>query len=315
MTAQPNPPPLFSVDRKVSGLSYEGAPTRPFYWSVRRELWDNPSIYVAPLIAAGVVLLGCLLTAYRLPQMRRAALLLEPVRQRAAIETPYDIAAIMIMFTAFIVAVFYSLEALHGERRDRSILFWKSMPVSDRTTVLAKAFVPLVILPLLTFVVIQITQLIMLLIWSAALAPSGLAGTTFELLPISRLSAILFYGLITSAIWEAPVYAWLLLVGAYARRATFLWAVLPWLALCAIEKIVIGTSYLADMLNRRITGGFEQGFVVVHVPKGAHVPVVDRLVQFDPLKFLSSPGLWIGLVVAAGLIFGAMQLRRYRGPL
>src|SRR4051794_32618813 len=158
MTAQPNPPPLFS-NRTASGLSSDGAPTRPFFWSVRRELWDNPSVYVAPLIAAGVVLLGCLLTAFRLPQMRRAALLLEPTRQRAAIETPYDIAAMMIMFTAFIVAVFYSLDALHGERRDRSILFWKSMPVSDRVTVLSKAFVALVILPLLTFVVIQITQL------------------------------------------------------------------------------------------------------------------------------------------------------------
>src|SRR3954465_2940030 len=87
------------------------ASTRPFYWSVRRELWDNPSIYVAPLVAAGVVLFGCLLTAYRLPQLRRAALLLEDTRQRAAIEAPYDIAALMIMFTCFIVAVFYALDA------------------------------------------------------------------------------------------------------------------------------------------------------------------------------------------------------------
>jgi ABC-2 type transport system permease protein len=289
--------------------------TRPFYWSVRRELWDNPSIYMAPLIAAGVVLLGCLLTAYRLPQMRRAALLLESTRQRAAIETPYDVAAIMIMFTAFIVAVFYSLDALHGERRDRSILFWKSMPVSDRVTVLSKAVVPLVIMPLLTFIIVQVTQLIMLLISSAALAPSGLAGTTWALLPIFRLSVILFYGLITSALWAAPLYGWLLLVGGYARRATFLWAVLPWLALCAIEKIVLGTAYLAHMVGQRVTGNFEEAFVVVQYPKGAHVPMVDRLTQLDPLKFLSSPGLWIGLIIAAGFIAAAIQQRRYRGPL
>jgi ABC-2 type transport system permease protein len=291
------------------------ASTRPFYWSVRRELWDNPSIYVAPLIAAGVVILGCLVTAYRLPQLRRAALLLEDARQRAAIEAPYDIAAIMIMFTAFIVAVFYSLDALHGERRDRSILFWKSMPVSDRTAVLSKAFVPLVILPLLTFVIVQVTQLIMLLVSSAALAPSGLAGTTWRLLPVFRLWVILFYGIITSALWAAPLYGWLLLVGAYARRATFLWAVLPWFALFAIEKIVFGTAYLAQIIGQRVTGRFEEAFVVVHYPKDAHVPIVDRLAQLDPLKFLSSPGLWIGLIVAVGFIIGAIQLRRYRGPL
>ena len=291
------------------------ASTRPFYWSVRREIWDNPSIYIAPLIAAGVVLLGCVLSAYRLPQMRRAALLLDPVSQRAAIEMPYDLAAIMIMFTAFIVAVFYSLDALHSERRDRSILFWKSMPVSDRVAVLAKAFVPLVILPLLTFVTIAITQLIMLLISTVALAPSGLAGTTWTLLPFPQLAMILLYGLITSALWEAPVYAWLLLVGGYARRATFLWAVLPWLALCAIEKIALGSSYLSELLNRRITGGFEVGFDIAHRAKGAHVPVVDRLAQIDLSKFLSSPGLWLGLSIAAIFVVGAIQLRRVRGPL
>jgi ABC-2 type transport system permease protein len=289
--------------------------TRPFYWSVRRELWDNPSIYMGPLIASGVVLLGTVITAFHLPVLRRVALSLEPTRRRSAIEMPYDAAALMIMFTAFIVAVFYTLDALHGERRDRSILFWKSLPVSDRTAVLAKAFVPLVILPLLTFVFVAVTQLIMLLISSLALAPSGLAHTTWENLPILRLWVMLFYFLITDAIWQAPVYGWLLLVGGYARRATFLWAVLPWLSICAMEKIVIGTSYFAQVLNRRITGSYHQAFVVVQYPKDAHVPVLDRLTQLDPLRFLSTPGLWIGLVVAAAFIFAAVQLRRYRGPL
>ena len=291
------------------------ASTRPFYWSVRRELWDNPSIYVAPLVAAGVVLLGTLLTSYRLPQMRRSALLLEDAAKRAAIETHYDVAAMMIMFTAFIVAIFYTLDALHGERRDRSILFWKSMPVSDRTTVLAKAFIPLVVLPLLTFVIVEATHLIILLISSAALASSGLAGTTWRLLPIFRLSVILLYGLVTSALWATPLYGWLLLVGSYARRATFLWAILPWLALCAIEKIVLGTTYLTRIVGERVTGNFEGAFVVVHYPKDAHVPIVDRLTQLDPVKFLSNPGLWIGLIVAAAFVAGAIQLRRHRGPL
>src|SRR5436190_23818141 len=81
-------------------------PTRPFFWSVRRELWENRSLYMGPLIAAGVVLFGFGITAYRLPRLRANALALESVRQQAAIETPYDIAAMMIMFTAFIVGVF-----------------------------------------------------------------------------------------------------------------------------------------------------------------------------------------------------------------
>ena len=88
---------------------------------------------------------------------------------------------------------------------------------------------------------------------------------------------ILLYGLVTSTLWQAPVFAWLLLVSGWARRATFLWAVLPWLAISAIEKIAFDTAYFARMLVGRLTGGFQQGFVVVKYPKDAHVPVVDRL--------------------------------------
>jgi ABC-2 type transport system permease protein len=291
------------------------APTRPFFWSVRRELWENRSIYLAPMIAAGVVLFGFGITAFSLPRLRHNALALESTRMRAAIELPYDAAAMMIMFTVFIVGIFYCLDALHGERRDRSILFWKSLPVSDLISVLSKAIVPLAILPLLTLVIVLATQFIMLLLSTAVLLPSGLAGTTWQLLPWPRLSLILLYGLVTSALWEAPVFAWLLLVSSWARRATFLWAVLPWLAISAIEKLAFDTTFFIRMLVHRLTGGFDEGFVVVHYPKDAHVPVVDRLTQFDPMKFLSSPGLWIGLIIAAGFLIAAIRLRRYRGPL
>ncbi|HEX4667472.1 MAG TPA: hypothetical protein VH207_12810 [Chthoniobacterales bacterium] len=307
-----------STSSHAPGVSDPGddvSGTRPFYWSVRRELWENRSIYMAPLAAAGVVLFGFGLTSLKLPRLRMNALALESTRQRAAIEMPYDMAAVIIMFTIFIVGIFYCLDALHGERRDRSVLFWKSLPVSDRTTVLSKVFVPLVILPALTFVITIVTQFIMLLMSTVALLPSGLAGTTWHLLPWPRLSMILLYGLVTSALWEAPLYGWLLLVSSWAKRATFLWAVLPWLAISAIEKLAFDTGYFAQMLVRRLTGGFDVGFVVASHPKGAHVPVVERLAQFDPLKFLLSPGLWIGLIIAAAFLIGAIRLRRSRGPL
>ena len=89
----------------------------------------------------------------------RAALALDPAQQHDTIEQPYDVAALLLMVTAFIVAVFYCLDALHGERRDRSILFWKSLPVSDLTTVLSKASIPLVVLPLIIFAITVAPQL------------------------------------------------------------------------------------------------------------------------------------------------------------
>ena len=108
MTAQPNPPPLFSESPKPNGLSYYGAPTRPLYWSVWRELWENRSIYIAPLIVAGVQVFGFAISAIGLAERRRAALALgDPVKLRAGMEQPYDIAAMMMIFTVFIVGVFY----------------------------------------------------------------------------------------------------------------------------------------------------------------------------------------------------------------
>lgn len=291
------------------------SPTRPFYWSVRRELWENRSIYIAPLIVSGLVMFGYAISAIGLPHRRRALLLLDPIQQRAIVEQPYDAAALMLMLTAFLVAIFYCLDALHGERRDRSILFWKSLPVSDLTSVFAKLSVPMLILPLITFVLIEVTQVIIFLISTLTLLPFGLGATTWERLPFFQLSVILLYGIITSVLWAAPVYGWLLLVSGWARRATFLWAVLPWLAICIVEKIAFNTAHFCHLLGRRVFGSYEDAFVVIKQSHDAHFPVVDRLTQLAPLKFLTSPGLWIGLVFAAAFLAAAVRLRRYRGPL
>src|SRR5947207_4701935 len=153
--------------------------TRPLYWSVLRELTDNKTIYIAPAIVAAVLLVGALVSSGYLPERRRNAMLLDEVRRRAAIELPYNIVAMMLIVTAFIVGFFYCLDALYGERRDRSILFWKSLPVSDITTLLSKAIIPLAILPAVVFAIIVVTQFLMLLLSSAVLAPSGLTSTTW----------------------------------------------------------------------------------------------------------------------------------------
>src|SRR6267378_520070 len=153
---------------------------RPFYWSVWRELWENRSIYVAPLIVAAVQGFALAISTIGLAERRRGVLLLDdPVKQRAAIEAPYDAAAMMMIFVVFIVGVFYCLDALHGERRDRSILFWKSLPVSDLTTVFSKAIIPLVVLPLVVFAIIVAVQWIMLLVSSAVLLVSGQSVAAF----------------------------------------------------------------------------------------------------------------------------------------
>jgi len=282
-----------------------------FYWSVKRELWENKSIYIAPLIVAAVIFFGMLIGSAHLPERRRAAMLLDPAHRRAAIELPYDIVAMMLIITAFIVGFFYCLDALYGERRDRSILFWKSLPVSDLTTVLSKASIPLLVLPPIIFAIIVVTQFVMLLISSVVLLPSGLAGTTWENFNLLQQGVIMLYSVIVIALWHAPVYGWALLVSGLARRATFLWAVLPPFAIGIFEKITFNTSYFASMLKNRLLGAGDNAFdLQLH-----HSISIASLAQLTPGRFLSTPGLWIGLVIAAAFVFAAVRLRRYRGPL
>ena len=291
--------------------------TRPFYWSVRRELWENRSIYIAPVIVGCLGFVGFIISAIGLPERRRALLLLDPAQQRARIEMPYDAVAMMLMFTSFIVGVFYCLDALHGERRDRSILFWKSLPVSDLTTVLSKISIPLVVLPLITFVVVVVTQTLMWLWTAMLLLANDLPLTNSSQLPLLQGWLVLLYGLVVIKLWHAPIYAWLLLVSAWARRATFLWAVLP-LSIAAVERIAFQTSYVGEFFSNRLSGGIEKAFKfklqAAAAPHRHAMPTVD-ITDLTPLNYLSSAGLWLGLLAAAALLFAAMHLRRSRGPL
>ena len=302
-----------TVSAGVSDPGYSNAGTRPFYWSVWRELWENRSIYVAPLIVAAVQVFALAISTIGLAERRRVVLLLDdPVKQRAAIEAPYDMAAMMMIFVIFIVGVFYCLDALYGERRDRSILFWKSLPVSDLTTVLSKAIIPLAVLPAIAFALVVCVQLIMLLMSSVNLLMHGVSpATTWAHFPVFQNWLVMLYGLIAIALWHAPIYGWLLLVSAWARRATFLWAVLPFIAIQIFEKITFGTHYFGKLLQHRLMGFAPHAFGF----HGEGHPTIDSLSQLTPGRYLGSLGLWIGLLVAAAFVACAVRLRRYRGPL
>ncbi len=303
--------PSNAVDSREAPPAAILAP-RPMYWSVRRELWENRSLYIALVAVAAVFLFGFLISTITLPRRMAAALALDPAKQDQAVMMPYNFIAGLLVVTAFIVGVFYCLDALHGERRDRSILFWKSLPVSDRTTVLSKASIPLVVLPLFVYAITLATQLIMLM-WSTAVLminPPAVAMLWTQA-KFFQSSLALLYGLIVIGLWHAPIYAWLLLVSGWARRATFLWAVLPPVALAVFEMVAFRTSHVGFLLGYRVTGWFTQAFSLQ-----AKCPLSnDPLPHLAPGKFLSTPGLWIGLAVAAAFLAAAVRLRRYREPI
>jgi ABC-2 type transport system permease protein len=282
--------------------------SRRLYWSVRRELWENRSIYIAPLAVAALFLVAFLIGAIHPPVKMRDAMALDPMRHQDLVEQPYTFAAFLLMGTTLIVAMFYCLEALYSERRDRSILFWKSLPVSDLTTVLAKLSIPLVILPLATFAITIVTQWIMLLLSSALMLARGQSvAALWSHLPLFQMSLMLLFHIVAiHGLQFAPVYSWMLLVSSWARRAPFLWAVLPPLAIGVAEKVAFHTSHFAALLGYLLGGGPE-----VVTGKMQMLPLTPLAVG----EFFINPGLWIGLAVAAAFLAAAVRLRRYREPI
>src|SRR5688572_927804 len=196
-----------------------------FTWSVRREVWENRAIYFAPLAVAVLAFSGFLFHIIHWSSSPAAVKLGKEAMIGAF---PYSAAASMILLTGWIVGIFYAADALHGERRDRSILFWKSMPVSDLVTVAAKASIPLLVIPLVACAIAFATQFVMLVAAAAVHAASGRdAATAWNAWPLARQTAVMLYGVAIHALWFAPIYGWLLLVSGWARRAPLLWAVVP----------------------------------------------------------------------------------------
>jgi ABC-2 type transport system permease protein len=283
------------------------SPMRRFCWSVRRELWENRYLYIAPLAVAALIVVGHALGLVHLPDKLRAASALDAMQQQERIGQPYVFAALLLMFTTFLVAMFYCLDALFGERRDRSILFWKSLPVSDLTTVLAKASIPFVVIPMLTWVITVVTLAIMLLLAGGRLLGTGLSVSSH--VSFSQTTWILFFHLVVGhGFWYAPFWGWLLLVSSWSRRAPYLWATLPLLAVGLVEKIAFNTSYFGGWLAYRFMGGPERMQHANTTSTMAHLALT-------PSQSLASPGFWFGLALAAAFLFAAVHLRRYQGPI
>lgn len=297
------------------------SPAQRMYWSIRREFWENRWLYLAPLGVAAVFLIGFFIKSVHLPPAVGSAEVVGAQHQHNGISGrledhvlsgPYDLAADLMMALAILTGIFYSAEALHGERSDRSLLFWKSMPVSDTTTVLAKASIAIVIVPLFVCALAFVMWWIMLLesslvVLGHGMSPAGL----WAQLPLFQMWGLLIWHITTAhAIWPAPVYCWLLLVGAWARRAVLLWAALPILVIGVLQKLTFNSWSFAELVGRRLIGDAPS---MADVP--GNVSPTNPMMQITASRFLTSPGLWLGFLLCAAFLIAAIRLRRSRGAI
>jgi len=175
--------------------------------------------------------------------------------------------------------------------------------------VLSKLTIPMVILPLLSFAISLATQFIMLVLSSVILAGSGVnIAAMWTEVSFFHVSIVLLYHLLTvHGLYYAPIYAWLLMVSAWARRAPFIWAFLPPFVVAVVEKVALNTSHFLELLQERLVGPGDA--------MAPHSAPKDFMATLIPHHFFGTPGLWTGLALAALFLFVAVRLRRYQGPI
>jgi ABC-2 type transport system permease protein len=244
--------------------------------------------------------------------------LLPQEKRTALVAVVYSMLGVLMSIVLGSIAFFYALDALYSDRRDRSVLFWKSLPLSDAETVLAKFATAAVVIPLVAFCATLLAQLVVATGGSIKLAlagdPAGLMWNPQALMAGASAAGII---VVISILWYSPLVAYLLLASAWAPKAPFLWGIVPPLAGVLLERIATGTDYLGDFLVWRLFGPFKAlggdssdspGIVIDsgNLP-GTATALAERLVEF-----IASPGTLAGLVVGAALLGAAISLRRYR---
>jgi ABC-2 type transport system permease protein len=277
---------------------------RVLFWSIRREVWEHPSLWAAPTIVALLMLLAFTIGATHLAEGLHVMLTREGGPPVDLLIQPLGLTAIPIALTIYLVATVYCADALHGERKDRSILFWKSLPVSDTMTVMAKVLVPVILMPAIGSVVFVVFQALLMLVGTIVLAMNGVdGGSLWTLSGLVTSWGEMIVWIFSVSLWYAPLYAWFLLVSAWLTRSPVLATVLIPLVLALCERLAFGTRYVSDLFEYQIARPLE--FAAHH--DAHHIGT--------PPQLLGDPGLWIGLVVAAVLIGLAIVSRRHQQPI
>jgi ABC-2 type transport system permease protein len=287
---------------------------------IRREIWEHRSLWIAPLLVAILLLVG-------VATLGRIQFYEGPARPVSA-NSPFQLMllgwGIPFYLAAGIVVVVYLLDCLYGERRDRSILFWRSMPVSDTETVLAKLLVGLVVVPYATFLLAAVTSALA----SAILAlrhhvlVNGQIAPLWDTLTWLRIQVRMLYGLTVLLLWYAPYATYLMLASAWARRSPYAWAFVPPVLLAMCENMVFGTNYLGRIVERgfnqvlRLAFNLNQQFAfsvgdALPLP-GSAAQAAARPARGGATLLLASPQLWLGLLAAVLMVVITIRLRRYR---
>jgi ABC-2 type transport system permease protein len=279
---------------------------------IRREFWEHRALWMAPLAMAALLLVAAIFGKVNFDSSFATL----PEQRRALFGVIMAYAAVAQFVVLGIIVWMYASDCLYTERKDRSILFWKSMPVSDTLTVLSKVLVVTVIVPLGVYLVSALTTLLMSGIYLVRAWQDHAGGGAFwDATAWLRIQWVTLLTVVAGVLWYAPVTAFLLLASAWARRNVQLWVFLTPVILIIMERMVLGSHHVLNVLEYRLGDVFtHRALSFPGLGDGAEQPLTLNLLvaNVDPIPVLTNVDLWLGLVVAALLIVVTVRIRQYR---
>jgi ABC-2 type transport system permease protein len=301
-------------------------PANTLLMLVRREVWENRSLWITPLVIMGVILLAAAFGGIHSnggdgnfvfgPQPTdeelKGILSTSADKREAIYGMTIATFTMMQLFTLGIVVFFYLLDSLLSERKDRSILFWKSLPISDTQVVASKLLTALVAAPIYVLLVSAATQLLFALVWSLRFG-----GTTLGQILMPWDGGVWlqvqagFVALVPAVLlWYLPIAGYLLLVSVWARRNAFLWAVLPPVAILMVEGLLLRSNVFANFLGHRFGGLFEiMGF---HETNMVDTENALGIFMSHVGNVFTHYETWLGVLAAAAMFVAVVRIRRYR---
>ena len=293
---------------------------------IKRELWEHRSIFITPAAIGGVIALAVLtgqmsISAYggEIDIAITSASNTDPAHRRAVLMAAFGAMTSVFAVGAGIVMIFYSLDALYSERKDKSILFWRSLPVTDAETVISKLITATLVIPAAALAGTFATHLLFMIISSVwIMFEGGNAGhLIWSAAPVWDVWGAAILTALAVTIWMSPFIGWFFFVSAYTRRMPLLMAVMPLIVLPLVEIAVLPTSILAKTIWSRFTDMPLAGMNIRDVLNDHNFTElreenVSMLAALDMGRFFSSPSVWAGIIVCGLLVTAAIYVRRFK---
>ena len=242
-------------------------------------------------------------TEYYDEEIRQAMQSVSSVSRIDIVRTGLLVLGFPILLTVGFGLLAYSLATFADERKDRSLLFWRSLPVSDLTTVLSKVFIVTLIVPLMVIPYIILLQLVAMTSASIFFAINDIVsfGWLWGSYIITDWFRIIF-SLWAQALWSLPLFLWLMLAGTYAARP-IAGAIVPPVILIVLEGVIFKTNLVLEFIENRIgfwsrSDSFPKEYQEIRV-----VDISDILLLFSTQAF------WIGILASVILVAGIVYVR------